>query len=72
MTNLTQGADPSSGLTADEQRVIDLTVDLWNALHALDGIGGTDELHEANQAIHIIQNIIAARAMARLFPEIWR
>lgn len=60
-----------SGLTPDEQRAIDLTVELWNQYVAHPEIYRPEDLLYVQQRIHELQHIVAMRAMARMFPEYW-
>ena len=57
-----------SKLNEKEQTAMDLTVQLWSALVALD-TEHPDDIHEHRRDIHSIQNRIAARPTLRVMND---
>jgi len=60
-----------SGLTENEQRVMDLLVEAWNAFCKLP-IADDDDIMDFRKAIHDAERIMACRAFAREHPKYWR
>jgi hypothetical protein len=62
---------PLFGLLADEQRVMDLAVELWAAWLALP-IEHPQDRAEVCAAVHRVQDLLAVRIARREYPEGWR
>lgn len=64
--------DLTSGLTPEEQRVMNTLVKAWKQFLALDR-GITPESQKAFQdGIHQAQQVLAEWALHRAFPEYWK
>lgn len=59
-----------SGLTPQEQEVMDALVRAWEAYQKI--AERSDETQEFIRAIHTAQFVLAGRGMRRLFPKYWR
>ena len=64
--------DPSlvSGLTEDEQQVMDYVVAAWNAFGSLPE-QRVDHLAQVRCAVHKIQQVLALRIVRRNYSEYW-
>ena len=60
-----------SGLTPDEERIMDLLVSAWNELMSLDRGIAPDDLNAFRDGIHQAQHVLALWALRRAFPEYW-
>jgi hypothetical protein len=60
-----------SGLTSDEQAVMDRLVDAWNLFVQMERTH-KDELREFADAIHRLQDMLALRIVRRSYPIYWR
>lgn len=65
-------SQPESGLTPEEQQVMDALVEAWNRFKAIDEFISLDEQRDFNQAIHAAQQVLMGRIVRRLYPEYWR
>lgn len=62
---------PESGLTPDEQAVMDHLVAAWSGFAALPHTQAADDLADFRRAIHEAQRILARRVIGREFPDYW-
>lgn len=62
------GKHPLFGLLADEQRVMDLAVEIWEAWLALP----IEHPGERAEVVHRVQDLLAVRIARREFPEGWK
>lgn len=60
-----------TGLTDDEQCIIEASVALWNTIASMSTLSGDDKRNAAD-AIHAIQRIITHVAFAAHYPLYWR
>ena len=61
---------PVSGLTADEQAVMDALVAAWNTFVTLPSTEADQD--DFGQAIHTCQRILATRIVARDYSDYWQ
>jgi hypothetical protein len=61
-----------SGLTPQEQEVMDALVSAWNKYKNLPGASFPNEQSDFIQAIHQAQSVLQSRIIRRLYPEYWR
>lgn len=59
-------------LTADEKKVMDDLVDMWNGYVKLPSSSADPTCREVQNAVHVIQGVLAARVAARCEPDFWR
>jgi hypothetical protein len=62
---------PLSGLTQEDQQVMDSLVEAWCIFVSLPD-RNPDETNDFRAAIHACQRILAVRSMKRLYPNYWR
>lgn len=67
MTNKT---DIRTGLTNDEQQVMDALIVAFNRFSSLDR-QHPDEVRDFTDGIHVLQNILAVRIARREYPAGW-
>ena len=60
----------TSGLTGEEQQVMDHLVGAYNGFRQLES-QHPDEMTDFLSSIHRVQDLLAVRAMRRLYPESW-
>lgn len=60
-----------SGLTPEEQTVMDALVAAWDALMRLPDVVDGDEQAVFRESIHAMQRVLAARVVARAYPDYW-
>lgn len=60
-----------TGLSDDEQRVMDYLVAAWNSFMQLKRAIGLDAQRDFRDAIHAAQEVLARWALARAFPDYW-
>ena len=60
-----------SGLSREEEEVMDLLVAAYNKFISLEYSNSTD-LKEFAEAIHLQQGILALRIVRRVYPKYWR
>ena len=63
-------AQPDSGLTSEEAKVLAGLVAAWTAFTELPAVH-PDHLDDFRQAIHTAQRILAIRVVQRMFPGAW-
>lgn len=68
---MSESINPASGLTSDEQRIVALLVNAWNAFYALDSAITPEEMQRFREAIHQAEQVFADRALHRAYPDYW-
>lgn len=80
MNNLTKGHQiielplglrKASGLTRDEEAIMAHLVYAWELYRRLEE-RKPGEHSEVADAMHVVQRLLAMRAVARLFPDYWQ
>ncbi len=61
-----------SGLTEDEQRVMDAVIATWDEWQRIEDSIRPDEQAQVMQAINMIQTVLACRVVRRDYPDYWR
>lgn len=59
-----------SGLNEEESKCLNLSVELWNSLHALDF--DDEDATQLTTAINNIQRILAYQIVKRQYPKFWQ
>lgn len=62
----------NTGLTTEEQKVMDALVLASNEWHKLPEAIAQDEMRDFIQAIHTAQMVLAGRIVRRAYPDYWR
>lgn len=60
-----------SGLTPSEERIMAHLVAAWNAWNKQDDLITSQEMQQFIDGIHMAQEVLAARALYRAYPEYW-
>lgn len=71
MKVVAKSEDPDSGMTPEENEVMNSLVAAWNLFTALPN-NRADAHGDFCRSIHECQRIIAQRVVARRFPNYWR
>jgi hypothetical protein len=63
---------PESGMTEDEEAIMDSLVAAWNTWRQLlpDDASG-DEIRKFRDGIHLAQQVLSDRVLYRAFPKYW-